>query len=63
MRTKLILIALVVLGFLYYRGTKAIAQEKNLECKYHLVYALCKQKGQATTLPSIFDVIKAGTKF
>ena len=63
MRSKLILIAVVVLAFLYYRGTKAIAVEKNLECKYHAVYAICKQKGQATTLPSIWEVLKAGTKF
>lgn len=63
LRSKLIVIALIVLGFVYWRGVKALAVQKNLECKYHLVYAVCKQKGQATTLPSIWEVLKAGSKF
>ncbi|OGE81437.1 MAG: hypothetical protein A3H72_01210 [Candidatus Doudnabacteria bacterium RIFCSPLOWO2_02_FULL_48_8] len=63
MRSKLILLVLFALAFLYWRGTKAIANEKNLECEWHLVYAICKQKGKATELPSIFDVLKAGAKF
>lgn len=63
LRSKLFWLVLIALAFFYYRGTKTIAQEKNLECKYHVVYAICKQKGQATTLPSIWEVLRAGTKF
>jgi hypothetical protein len=62
-RSKIILLVLIALAFIYWRGTKAIASEKNLECKYHVVYAVCKQKGQATNLPSIWEVLKAGAKF
>ncbi|MBI2355751.1 MAG: hypothetical protein HYV13_00910 [Candidatus Doudnabacteria bacterium] len=62
-RSKLLLLILIALAFIYWRGTKAIAVEKNLECEYHVVYALCKQKGKSTELPTIFDVFKAGMKF
>lgn len=62
-RSKLIIVALIALAFIYWRGTKAIAKEKNLECEWHLVYAICKQKGKATELPSLLDVFRAGIKF
>jgi len=63
MRTKLIWLAIVVLAFIYWRGSRTITKEKNLECEYHLVYAVCKQKGKATELPTFMDVLKAGIKF
>ena len=63
MRTKIIYLAIAVLIFVYWRGVKAISAEKNLECNYHLVYAVCKQKGKATELPTFFEVLKAGAKF
>jgi hypothetical protein len=63
MRSKIFWLAIIALGFIYWRGTKAIAVEKNLECEYHFVYGICKQKGKPTELPTFLDVIKAGVKF
>lgn len=62
MRTRIILIVIVVLGFLYWRGSKAYIKEQGLDCKYHIAYAFCKGK-QPTKIPGIFEIFKAGTKF
>jgi hypothetical protein len=62
-RTRAILLLIAVLLFLYWRGSRAITKENELQCKYHFVYAVCKQTGQATEIPSFWDVIKNGASF
>lgn len=60
MRTKIILVVILVLGFLFWRGSKAVTKERKLDCTYHLVYAVCKGNAK---LPSFVEVLKAGVKF
>lgn len=62
-RSRLFLLALIAFGFVYWRGMKAIQKTTNLECEYHVAYAVCKQKGKATELPSLWQVLRAGAKF
>jgi hypothetical protein len=63
MRTKLILVVIAVLIFLYWRGIKNVADTKGWNCEYHVVYAICDAKNNRATLPGLFDVLKAGAKF
>lgn len=63
MRSKIILVVLIVFAFLYWRGSKAITKEKGLDCSYHIVYAVCKAKSSATPIPGLFEILKRGTKF
>jgi hypothetical protein len=62
MRTRLILLAIVVLGFIYWRGIKAMG-DRGLNCQYHIAYAVCTAKNNKAQLPSFLDVLKAGVKF
>ena len=62
-RNRILLVILAVLIVIYWRGTKAVIKQNNLECEYHIVYAVCKQIGKATELPSLWDVLSAGAKF
>jgi len=63
MRTKLILLAIVVLGFLYWRGVKQATAKQGLKCEYHIVYAICESNGKKTSPPGIWEIFKAGAKF
>lgn len=63
MRKKIILVLILVFAFVYWRGTKEYIKANNLECERHVVYAVCKQIGQATIVPSLLDVLKEGVKF
>ena len=60
MRSKIVLVLILVFGFIYWRGSKALTQDKKLDCRYHIVDALCKGN---TSIPSWIDVLKAGVKF
>jgi hypothetical protein len=60
---RLFLLLIVVILFVYWRGIRSIEQNTNLECEYHVVYAVCKVQGQATDLPKAWDVFKAGIEF
>ena len=62
MRTRIILVVVVVLGFIMWRGLTA-STEKNFNCEYKLVYAVCKPKAGNPKLPSMMDIFKAGIKF
>lgn len=62
MRTKIILVAIVVLGFLYWRGMKTVATEKGLDCKFTGVYVCTSTKKDAKA-PGFFEIIKAGARF
>ncbi|OGE83176.1 MAG: hypothetical protein A3B10_01550 [Candidatus Doudnabacteria bacterium RIFCSPLOWO2_01_FULL_44_21] len=62
-RNKIILVGLIVFLFIYWRGTKAYTKQNNLECERHIVYAVCKQLGKSTTVPTLWDVLKAGVRF
>ena len=62
-RTKLILLAIVALLFLYWRGIKRVTQEKGWNCTYHIAYAMCNAKNNKAQLPNLWDVLKAGAKF
>ena len=61
-RFRLILLALAVLIFIYWRGTRAYVQKNELDCKYHIVYAICNSKSKLV-IPSLWDILKAGVKF
>lgn len=60
-RVRLIILVIIVLGFIYWRGTNALIKGKGLNCTYHLVYAYCT--GKNVKVPGIIDVFKAGIKF
>lgn len=60
---RLLILLLILFAFIYWRGIRAVAKESNLDCNYHVFYAVCKQIGKATTLPTFWDVLKAGVKF
>ncbi|MBI3952566.1 MAG: hypothetical protein HY336_01255 [Candidatus Doudnabacteria bacterium] len=62
MRTKIIAVALIVLGFILWRGINA-TMSKNFICEYKLVYAVCKPKAGNPKLPTTMDIVKAGIKF
>ncbi|OGE74211.1 MAG: hypothetical protein A3I07_03075 [Candidatus Doudnabacteria bacterium RIFCSPLOWO2_02_FULL_42_9] len=61
-RTKLILVIVAVLLFLYWRGIKNVEADKKWDCEYHIAYAVCDTKG-AKSIPGIFEVLKAGARF
>ena len=63
MRTKIILVAIIVLGFLYWRGTKTVTAEKGWDCEYHVAYALCNPKNNKAKLPGLWDIMKAVARF
>jgi len=63
MRTKIILVVIVVLLFLYWHGIKSIASQKGWDCNYHIVYAVCNARNNKAQLPSLWDVLKAGVRF
>lgn len=64
MRTRLILLAIIVLAFLYWHGLKNVtAANTGLKCEYHLVYAICTTQNNKAQLPGIWDILKAGVKF
>lgn len=64
MRTKLILLAIVVIGFLYWHGLRNLtAANTGLKCEYHIAYALCTEKNNKVQLPTLWDIFKAGVKF
>ncbi|MBX4191420.1 MAG: hypothetical protein KW804_01320 [Candidatus Doudnabacteria bacterium] len=63
MKTKIVIVVILALGFLYWRGIKNVSLEKGWNCKYHVVYAICDAKNNKAKLPGFFDIIKAGAKF
>lgn len=63
MRTRLILLAIIVLVFIYWRGIKKATTQKGMSCEYHIVYALCTAKNNKAAMPGIWDIFKAGMKF
>ncbi len=63
MRTKIILVVVAVLLFLYWHGIKKVAAQKGWDCSYHVIYAVCNAKNNKAVLPSLWDVLKAGAKF
>ena len=62
MRNRIIIGAVVVLGIICWRGLTA-ATEKNFNCEYKLVYAVCKPKSGNPKLPTLMEIFKAGVKF
>jgi hypothetical protein len=63
MKTRILLVVILALGFLYWRGIKNVAADKGWNCQYHVVYAVCDAKNNKAQLPGFFDIIKAGAKF
>lgn len=63
MRNRLIILAIIVLAFIYWRGVKSVTTQKGMSCEYHIVYALCTAKNNKATMPGIWDILKAGVKF
>lgn len=62
MRTKLIIFGILILGFIIWRGVTATT-EKNFNCEYKVVYAVCKPKSGNPKLPTLTEILKAGVKF
>ena len=63
MRTKIIIIAIIAILFLYWRGVTTVAAQKGWNCNYQVVYAVCSAKNNKAQLPTIWDIFKAGAKF
>jgi hypothetical protein len=61
--SKIVLLVVVVLIFLYWRGIKDVTTSKGWDCSYHLAYAVCNPKNNKAKLPGLWDVLKAGAKF
>lgn len=57
------MVAIIVIIFIYWRGIKAVTEEKGWTCSYHIAYAVCNPKNNKAQLPSLLDVFKAGIKF
>ena len=62
MKIRIILVVVIVLGFILWRGLDATVG-KSFNCEYKLVYAVCKPKSGNPKLPSTWDILKAGVKF
>ena len=62
-RNRLIIFAVILLVAVYWRGVSSYVKKNHLDCNWHAVYAVCKQTGSATKVPSLWDVLKAGVKF
>jgi hypothetical protein len=63
LRSKLIVLAIIVVLFLYWHGIKNVAVAKGWNCNYQIVYAICDAKNNKAQLPGIWDILKAGAKF
>lgn len=64
LRSKLILLVILVLLFIYWRGvTTLLVAQKGWNCQYHVVYALCEARNNKASLPGLWDIFKAGIKF
>jgi hypothetical protein len=61
-RNKIIILVLILLAFVVWRGTKA-ATKDDFTCSYKLYYAVCKPKNQNAQFPSIMQILTAGVKF
>jgi hypothetical protein len=61
---KTILIIILVVGFIFWRGTKNIIAKENITCQWHSLFALCVtgDKKILTNFPSWTDVLKEGIK-
>ena len=62
-KTKLILLAIIALLFLYWRGITKVSADKGWNCSYNIVYAVCDAKNNKAKLPGLWDIFKAGTRF
>lgn len=62
-RFRLILAAVVIFLVIYIHGVIVWTNKNNLDCQWHVVYAVCKQIGKPTVVPSLWDVLVAGVKF
>ncbi len=62
-RSKILIVVIIVLAFLYWRGVKTVAAKKGWNCNYHVAYAICDAKNNKAQLPGIWDILKAGASF
>lgn len=61
-RTRLLILAIVVLAVIFWRGLRATTAQTH-DCQYKIIYAVCTAKKAGVKLPGFFDIIKAGVKF
>jgi hypothetical protein len=61
-RNRLIMVAVLVLGFLFWRGLKA-STAKTHDCEFKLIYAVCSEKSKDAKMPGLWDIFKSGTEF
>jgi hypothetical protein len=61
-RKRILIVALVVFSFVFYRGLKA-ATEKTHDCEFKLIYAACVEKSKGAKLPGLWSIIKSGVSF
>lgn len=66
MKTKILLVLILIFAFVYWRGAKSILTKMGLDCNWHAVYAVCltdSKKVKDGVSPDFMDIIKAGWKF
>lgn len=62
---KYIFFAIIVVGFLYWRGADQIIKQRKIDCQWQQVILVCSgtDKDALANFPSFVNVIKAGAKF
>jgi hypothetical protein len=63
-----LIIAILLAGFVYVRGEKAVLEKRGLDCQWRAVVAVCTAKGDkkastAAKQPSLQEIFQAGIKF
>jgi hypothetical protein len=61
-RNRLIWFVLVLLAVIMWRGIGKTTKN-DFDCEFKLIYALCTPKDDATELPSLWNILKAGVTF
>lgn len=61
-RKKLIIIALIILAIIFWRGLKSTTKATH-NCEFKLIYALCVPKNNKAKLPGIIEIFKSGVEF
>jgi len=63
MKSKIIVVLIILFAFIYWRGTKSILAKMGMDCEWHVFYAFCKAPVKNTQMPNFMEIFKAGIKF
>lgn len=61
-KKNLAIVLVIALGFVFYRGLKS-STEKDFNCQFKTIYAVCQPKHAGAVMPQLSDIIKEGLKF